>query len=215
MPVQTALMTSDRVDPDEELVRACQRELPHRTRAFEALVRRYEPQVYRTCLRIVGNPADAEDAAQEVFIRVLRGLGAFEGKSSFRTWLFSIARNECVDLLRKRRPEFEYSLESPEADAVNDDAAVAEPVLTAALSADLLDKTLSALKPAEREVLALRFGAELDFEALASTLGVSLSAAKMRLYRAVEHFVSVANRHGYDPPAGSRGMNGPNDEHQS
>lgn len=202
-------------DRDGELVLACVRELPYRTRAFDTLVRHYEPQVYRTCLRILGNPSDAEDATQEIFIRVLRSLDTFEGKSSFRTWLFRVVRNECVDLLRKRRPEFEHSLESLESDAVSNDAALAEPVLEAVLSTDLLDKTLSALKPAEREVLALRFGAELDFEALASTLGVSLSAAKMRLYRAVQRFVTVANRHGYDPPAGSPGTTHPNDEPQS
>lgn len=86
--------------PDEDLVRqACQGD----HEAFAELVRRHHGLVYNLCLRLVGQPADAADATQEVFLRVFTRLGHFRGRARFRTWLYRIAVNTCQDELRRRR----------------------------------------------------------------------------------------------------------------
>ncbi|QIA26442.1 sigma-70 family RNA polymerase sigma factor [Thermaerobacter sp. PB12/4term] len=85
---------------DEDLVRrACQGD----HEAFADLVRRHHGLVYNLCLRLVGQPADAADATQEVFLRVFTRLAHFRGQARFRTWLYRIAVNTCQDELRRRR----------------------------------------------------------------------------------------------------------------
>lgn len=85
---------------DEDLVRrACQGD----HNAFAELVRRHHGLVYNLCLRLVGQPADAADATQEVFLRVFTRLAHFRGQARFRTWLYRIAVNTCQDELRRRR----------------------------------------------------------------------------------------------------------------
>ena len=89
-------------DDDAGLVAQARRELPYGTRAFEALLRRHEAFAAGTCRRYLGSPAEAEDAAQDVYVRVWRALPRFEGRSSFRSWLFSVVRNVCLTRLRRR-----------------------------------------------------------------------------------------------------------------
>ena len=78
-------------------------ELPHITRAYEALMRRYQHTLFNVCVRYLGNERDADDVCQEVMLKVLHGLKGFEGKSKFKTWLYSITFNECTTQYRKER----------------------------------------------------------------------------------------------------------------
>jgi RNA polymerase sigma-70 factor (ECF subfamily) len=71
--------------------------------AFERLIAEHQKRVYNIALRMLGNPEDASDAAQEVFIRVFKSLHGFKGQSSFSTWIFRITKNVCLDELRKRK----------------------------------------------------------------------------------------------------------------
>jgi hypothetical protein len=73
--------------------------------SFESLVTRYESKVYRLAIRMLRNPQDAEDALQETFIQVYRGLPGFEGRSAFSTWLFRLATNACLMKIRHRSTE--------------------------------------------------------------------------------------------------------------
>ena len=88
---------------DEELVQRAHAELFHVTRAYEELMRRYQRTLFNVCARYLGNDRDADDVCQEVMLKVLYGLKNFEGKSKFKTWLYSITYNECITQYRKER----------------------------------------------------------------------------------------------------------------
>lgn len=96
---------SQRYDPrqlsDEELVERAHSELFHVTRAYEELMRRYQRTLFNVCARYLGNDRDADDVCQEVMLKVLYGLKNFEGKSKFKTWLYSITYNECITQYRR------------------------------------------------------------------------------------------------------------------
>ena len=169
-------------DSDEVLVARCRAEAPYVTAAFERLVRRYEPVIYRSCRKYLKDPQDAEEAAQDVFLRVFFNIGKFEGRSSFKTWLFRIVVNTCASRYRMRR-----RLEERHADYVRDIELIPdrEP---AAHRLDLddgpLSEALDRLPPRDRDMLVLRHVAELSFQEIAEALHLGLSASKMRLYRA-------------------------------
>ncbi len=158
--------------------------MPFVTHAFETLVRRHQDVVLRTCSRYLGNREDAEDACQEVFLRVFHGLSGFQSRSSFRTWLFRIVANTCHDRHRRSRSE--------RAVRVDYDSKTMEPASrdpgTDGSEIGILDgeagQALALLSTADRQVLILRHVGELSFHELANVIGLGESAAKMRLYRA-------------------------------
>ena len=104
-------MTEERAaaGADMELVRAA---AEGDSGAFELLVRRYAGQVYRIALRVCGNPADAEDVAQEVFLKLCRSLNRFQGESSFHTFLYRVTTNAALDFLRGRKRRETVPLEA-------------------------------------------------------------------------------------------------------
>ena len=170
---------------DGELTALCRRHLPGDTRPFEALVVRYEGKVRATCFRILGDWDEAEDQAQEVFIRVWRGLPHFEGRSSFSTWLYRIAINTCCSALdkRRRRP----LSDGASFDALTDRAAASPSPEQAVMAQDEWDrfaKAIEALTAGERIALTLRETNALGYPEIATVLGIGLSAAKMRVARA-------------------------------
>ena len=75
---------------------------PDKNRQVEVLFRRYGPLVYRRALKILGEPSQAEDATQEIFIRVVNGLETFDGRSKLSTWLFQVTTNHCLNQIRNR-----------------------------------------------------------------------------------------------------------------
>src|SRR5512136_1470348 len=91
------------MDPAEEEQIWILRSLQGDQQAFANLVSRYQRQVYNLSYRMLGNPEDAEDAAQEVFLRAYTALPSFELGRKFSSWLLSIASNLCIDILRRRR----------------------------------------------------------------------------------------------------------------
>ncbi len=179
-------------DNDAELIERCRREIPYVTGAFSELVTRYEAIVYHTCLRYLGNEADAEEVTQDAFMKVFHGLEKFEGKSTFRTWLFRIVNNECASRYRRRKRREEgrraYQV-GDEQVRVTEPPDVEEGGLGGPIGA-----AMAALTESDRQVLVLRHVADLPIQEIADAVGIGLSAAKMRLYRAEERLREAYGR---------------------
>lgn len=167
------------VDVDREWVVAAQKELPYRTRSYERLMKKYQRLMFSVCYRMLNNAADAEDACQDVMVKVFATLPKFEGRSSFKTWLMRVTSNTCLTLIskNKRRREVRSQWSEEMAD---------EQVTHISTASFDVEKLLANVKPVDREILTLRFVADLSLAEIAESCDISLSAAKMRLYRAVE-----------------------------
>jgi len=154
--------------------------------ACSMLLERHRAAVYRRCLFRLGNFHDAEDAVQETMLRALQGIRAFEGRSGLGTWLFAIADNECNSLLQRCK-RHQYSDHLRCLIRIHEEQQRMAPTIDQDRSCQVRE-TLMRLPPKAREVLGLRFFGEASLEEIARTLGISLSAAKMRLYRALDLF---------------------------
>jgi RNA polymerase sigma-70 factor (ECF subfamily) len=158
---------------------------------FAKLVERYSNPIYRLALKFLGNPHDAEDILQETFLKALRGMANFEGRSSLSTWLYRIAVNESLMILRKSKPDL-VPVDEPDD---NEDKPTGELVLTdwcclpeeellSAESRQFLDKAAKNLPERLKVVFLLRDVQGLSIRETAETLGISEVAVKTRLLRA-------------------------------
>ena len=175
---------------DEELLAAYQQ---GDTGAFEFLLRRHRAPLFTFLLRMLGDRTRAEDLAQETFLRIVKGAQAWEQRARFQTWLYTIARNLCVDASRRDRFRKADSLdqagpddEPPMVDSVAgseiDPARGAE----SARLRPVLQKALLSLPVEQREVFVLREQAGLPFKEIAETVGVNENTVKSRMRYALE-----------------------------
>lgn len=184
--MNTPSAPSLRYDPreltEEELVQRAHGELFHVTRAYEELMRRYQRTLFNVCARYLGNDRDADDVCQEVMLKVLYGLKNFEGKSKFKTWLYSITYNECITQYRKERRKRRLidALSLDPLEEAEEEKAPEEEARGG------LDRWLGHVNPIDREILVLRFVAELEFQEIADIMHMGLSATKMRYKRALD-----------------------------
>jgi RNA polymerase sigma factor (sigma-70 family) len=146
-------------------------------RAFEQIYERYHQDLYRFSLAMVGNPADAQDALQNTMVKVLRGLPGEKRKITLKPWLYRIARNEAVEILRRRRDSAELEPEQMPVAAVTETAETRERLRT--LLADL-----EQLPERQRAVLVMRELSGLDFEQIGTAFGTSAAVARQTLYEA-------------------------------
>jgi len=152
--------------------------------AFEELVRATTADTYTLALRLVGNEEDARDVVQEAYLRAYRSIGRFRGDAAFSTWLYRITANcASTSLGRRRRHRHEPLAEDA---LLVDETPERDPELQAAAGAlrDELTEALAELPPRLRAVVVLRDVYDLPHEAIAAELGISVSAAKVRLHRA-------------------------------
>ena len=134
----------------------------------------------RTCNRYLGSSHDAEEVVHEVMLRVFHGLQKFKGDSSFKTWLYRIAYNESMTMLRKRKDQ--DSLEDvPESYLLGEGKGVERDVM-----AMRVDRWVSQLNEEDRTIVVFRAVAELEFKEIATIVDMKLSAVKMRYQRALE-----------------------------
>jgi RNA polymerase sigma-70 factor (ECF subfamily) len=189
----TAAQTPAARQHDEDLA-AVERASAGDTSAFEALVRKYQGWVFTLAYRMLGDRAEAEDMAQEIFLKVYRSLPQFERKSSFSTWLYTIATNHCLNRLesRRRRPRLQEMIRStraegnpdPVEDRVADPAPGADQVLEQADLRRLIQEQLLRLTPEHRAILVLRDIQGLAYEEIGGLLGLESGTVRSRLHRA-------------------------------
>ena len=170
--------------------------------AFEELVRRYDRKVIRIAFHITHNQEDAEDAAQDAFLKAFRGLAHFEEKSRFSTWLFRIAMNESLMKVRQRRGFQVVSIEqdnNEDPDAlpleIVDWSPNPEQLYSQSELREILAKALRGLSSNYRTVFLLRDVEGLSIEETAEVLNLSISAVKARLMRARLRLRERLNRH--------------------
>jgi len=155
--------------------------------ALDALLRQYQPQIFRFGMKMCRDTEDAQDVLQETLFAAARTLHGFRGASSVSTWLYAIARSFCIK--RRRRSVFApevVSLESdaPSARAAPDPALDPEQALAGGEVAAALESAIAALEPEYREVLLLRDVEGLSAADVAEVTGISVAAVKSRLHRA-------------------------------
>ena len=153
--------------------------------AFGRLVEAYQGPVYNLTYRMLGNPEEAEDAAQETFLRAYRKLGSYDPTRKFSTWLLSIASHYCIDRLRRRRLTW-LSLEDEglPAEAMASHQPGPERNLLQSEHEAQIQALLDTLSADYRTVVVLHYWHDLSYEEIAQTTGSTVSAVKSRLFRA-------------------------------
>ncbi len=157
--------------------------------ALDALLERYQNQVYRFGMRMCRDPEDAKDVLQETLIATARGVRDFRGASSISTWLYSIARSFCIKKRRRSKfaPEPERSLNTEvgeQVSAIADSAMQPEEAAAGRQIQEALERAIGSLEPMYREVLVLRDVEGLSAKEVSEILEISVQAVKSRLHRA-------------------------------
>ncbi len=161
-------------------------------RAFGALVERHSRSVFRLAFRMTGNEQDAEDLVQETFLKAYKQLHRFDGRSAFGTWLYRIAANCSLDLIRarKNRAERQTSASSSETMDLLDQVAAPGPsperLARSGQVAGILKPALAQLTDLERTAFVLRHYEGCGIAEIARLLGVETNAAKHSVFRAVQ-----------------------------
>lgn len=167
--------------------------------AFAQLVELYQRPVYNLCYRMLGDPQEAEDAAQESFWRAYQALKRYDPQRSFITWLLSITAHYCIDQQRRRRlPQVPVEL-LPE-ESVPDHSPNPEKAAFSAFEEQHLHKLLAALPEQDRAALILRYWHDYSDEEIGRMLNLSVSAVKSRLFRARKQLALNWQASGYDSP---------------
>jgi RNA polymerase sigma-70 factor, ECF subfamily len=162
-------------DPDDSVLVA--RTLAGETDAFAALVARYERVLFRVAVRMLGDRADAADAAQAAFIKAYERLTSFDRNFRFFSWIYRILLNECLNAKRSRRSHEEVTADLVASESPLEALEIAE-------RQRQVQQALLALPGDYRKVVVLRHYAELSYEDIAATLGIPEKTVKSRLYTA-------------------------------
>lgn len=183
--------------PSEELVRsACPADEAEWARAaaggdkaaFARLVEKHKQSVYGLCYRLLGPGEEPRDAAQEAFVRAYTGIGGFDAKQPFAAWVLRIARNHCIDLLRRRRPtlalQSQDDSESHAPELPDRFAQTGEQVVQEEEAQRDLDRAVAELPPRYREVIALFHVQHKSYAEIAEALDVPMGTVMTWLHRA-------------------------------
>ncbi len=154
--------------------------------AVTSLLDEYKRSVYAVCYRMLGNAQDAEDAAQEAFVKAINNLDSFDVERPFRPWLLRVTSNLCIDRLRRRKPT--VSLDGMGEDGAWEwkagSAVNPERQLITQQRQTLVRDLLETLSPTDRSLVTLFYWEDLSYAEIADATGLTISAIKSRLYRA-------------------------------
>jgi RNA polymerase sigma-70 factor, ECF subfamily len=159
--------------------------------AFSQLVQAYQRPVYNLTYRMLGNSEEAEDAAQETFLRAYARLSQYDPQMKFSTWVFSIANHHCIDRLRKRRATHISIDDNPVLENLHEDTPQPEHQALEQEQSVELQGLINLLEPEYRTPLVLRYWEEMSYEEIAQAMGVTVAAVKSRLFRARQQLMAL------------------------
>lgn len=187
-------MTKSLASLDEEaLIILCKSQLPYDVTGFEEIVQRHQKKVINLCRRYLSVESDAEDATQEIFMKVFHAFPAFDGRSAFTTWLFSIAINHCKTILAKNKlhhQRYEYGNEQCQ-EEYQDDTESTDIQMESEEEKKCIQYAIQQMKPNDRDLILLRFSSGLPLNDIARVVGKKMSATKMGFYRALDKFKAL------------------------
>ncbi|KSU58041.1 RNA polymerase subunit sigma [[Bacillus] enclensis] len=160
--------------------------------AFSELVELYKDKVFQICFRMLGNRHEAEDIAQEAFIRAYVNIETFNQKRKFSTWLFRIATNLCIDRIRKKKPDYYLDAEVAGTDGltmysqVAVDVQMPEDEVENMELQETIQKEISKLPEKYRSVIVLKYIEELPLQEISEILDMPLGTVKTRVHRGRE-----------------------------
>jgi RNA polymerase sigma-70 factor (ECF subfamily) len=158
--------------------------------AYRALVTRHLPSVYTFSSHYMGNSEDAQDAAQETFLKAWKNLERFDTSKSFRTWLFAIAKNTATDLMRKRKSVVFSKFDTGDdsnvlIDTLTDTEPLPDELFAQSSNAEVVRAALQKLKQRDQTILMLRYDEEQSFEDIAKILKMSANTVRSLHRRAL------------------------------
>jgi RNA polymerase sigma-70 factor (ECF subfamily) len=168
--------------------------------AFSRLVEAYQTPVYNLAYRMLSNRGEAEEAAQETFLRAYSRLQRYDPAYKFSTWMLSIASNHCIDILRKRRLvwlSLDEQLPAEFAPQLASNRPDPERAMEHAEIEDQVRALLDELQPDYRAAVILRYWYELSYEEIAEAMDTTVSAIKSRLFRARKMLAAAAQQADY------------------
>jgi RNA polymerase sigma factor (sigma-70 family) len=153
--------------------------------AYAGLVSRYQSYVFTLTLRMVKSREDAEEVAQDVFIKAYKYLADFKGASKFTTWLYTIVHNTCISFLRKKKLDI-HSLDNEKIFETIDsqDSGMKANMIEQKSKLAMVNDAIGLLNPDDAQIITLFYKAEQSLEETAQILGIEMNAAKVRLHRA-------------------------------
>ncbi|WP_249306110.1 RNA polymerase sigma factor [Lederbergia citrea] len=159
--------------------------------AYTHIINKYKNQLYATILRMTKNPQDAQDLAQEAFIKVYHQLGKYDGKGLFSSWIYRVTINHCMDEFRKKRYKqvemTEDLLENPNHPEV---------IFLKKEKNRQLERLIATLPEDERMIILLRYVNELTYEEISELVGAPVSTVRNKLHRAKKKMRNTVKREG-------------------
>ena len=153
--------------------------------AYAELVSRYQAYVFTLTLRMIKTREDAEEVAQDVFIKAYRSLADFRGESKFSTWLYTITNTTCITFLRKKKLEV-HSLDNEKVFEVADskDSGFRANLVEQKSRVNMVNEAIAMLSPDDAEIITLFYKAEQNLEEISKILRLETNTVKVRLHRA-------------------------------
>ncbi len=198
------MSTLDRTD--EDLVAAAQR---GDGAAMDLLLRRHYDRVHAVCRRIAGGTRDADDAAQEAMIRVVRNIHKFDGRSAFGTWVYRIATNTALDELRKRKRRPQFHVVDDDGDAPEPTDEFAHRHIDDVADRITIDAALADLPEEFKAAVVMRDVGDLDYAEIAAALDIPVGTVKSRIARGRRMLVEKLGNQ--EPPVERPTTSPPND----
>jgi len=177
--------------------------------AFEPLVREHQRHVYALAFRVTGNEQDAQDVAQDAFLRAYTSLKDFRGDCRFSVWLYRLTGNLAIDFLRKSKRHSAVSLQQESDDgeewelSLPDDAPSPEEQLTREETREQVREAMASLPERDRQILSLRELGGMSYEEIAEGLSLQIGTVKSRLNRARKKLCAALTESGNFPGAGA------------